>query len=48
MEHKTIRVEEQTHYKVKIEAAKAGMQIKHFVDKLIDDYIASEKQETEK
>lgn len=48
MEHKTIRVEEQTHYKVKIEAAKAGMQIKQFVDKLIDDYIASEKQTTEK
>lgn len=39
MEYKTLRVEEETHRKIKVESAKAGVQIKHFVDKLINDYI---------
>lgn len=47
MEHKTIRVEKHTHHKVKIEAAKAGMQIKEFVDNLINAYMDDKKQKEE-
>lgn len=45
MKYKTIRVEESTHQKVKVEAAKSGMQIKDFVDNLINTYMDNKKQE---
>ena len=47
MKHKTIRVEEHTHQKVNNEAAKAGMQIKEFVDNLINAYMDDKKQKEE-
>lgn len=47
MKYKTIRVRENTHHKVKVEAAKSGMQIKDFVDDLINAYIDNKKQQEE-
>lgn len=39
MTHKNLRVEEHVHKLVKLEAVKADMQIKEFIEMLITDYI---------
>ena len=39
MAHKNLRVEERVHKLVKLEAVKADMQIKEFIEMLIMDYI---------
>lgn len=45
MEYKTLRVREETHRKIKVESAKAGVQIKNFVDELINNYINNKETE---